>query len=302
MKYAYYPGCSLGATGKPYDMSSQAIMDALDLDMPELDDWNCCGSSAFQTIDEGEFLSLSGRNLALAEKNGNADLVTPCSGCFFSLQKTNHALNGDSDKKQKVDETLGEVGLSYDGDVRVRHLLDVLVDDVGLDAISERVVTSLDGLKAVCYYGCLLTRPPAVSGASRPENPVGMDRIVEALGGEALDWSFKTECCGAAFALSRPEIVEKLTGRIMDDAREVGAEIVVVACPLCQNNLDMQQSEDDGDPIPIVYFTELMGLAFGLTSKAVGLGKHFKDPAPALCRFYLTGAARAAATAAASVP
>ncbi len=288
MKYAYYPGCSLGATALPYSMSLQEIARVLDMDMPELEDWNCCGSTVYQALDEASSLTLAGRNLALAEQNGSDDLVTPCAACFAVMGKTSHTLATEPELGSQVGEALGEAGLSYAGKVGVRHLLDVLVNDVGLDAIRAKVTHPLTDLKVVCYYGCLLTRPPAVTGAAHPEYPMLMDRLVEALGAEALDWSSKTDCCGAALAVSRPDLVGKLSGRIMDNAAEVGATMIVAACPLCQTNLDMTREEGDDESMPVVYFTELMGTAFGLTPKDLGLTRHFRDPVPALCRYALT--------------
>jgi len=282
MKYAFFPGCSLAATGRAYGMSCLEVARILDLDLPELDDWNCCGTSVFQIVDELSSLTLGGRNLALAEKTGSEDIVTPCSGCFYTLQKANHTLADLLERKREVNERLGEAGLSYGGGVRVRHLLDVVVNDVGLDEIKSRVTRPLTGLKVVCYYGCLLTRPPAVSGAANPEYPLDMDRLAAALGAEVLNWSYKTDCCGAFSTLPNREQGLKLTDRILSNARQTGAEMVVAACALCQGNLDMYQGDGEQEPLPVVYFTQLMGLAFGLTPEAVGLDKHFRDPAPAL--------------------
>ena len=170
MKYAFYPGCALHATARPYAMSTNEIADALDVELPELEDWSCCGATVYQTLDEVSSLSLSGRNLALAEKNGSPDIVTPCAACFGVLRKADHRLTEDPDQRHQVNEALDETGLSYDGGVRVRHLLDVLIEDVGLDKIRSKVTESLDGLKVVCYYGCLMTRPPAVAGTARPRS------------------------------------------------------------------------------------------------------------------------------------
>lgn len=284
MTYAFYPGCSLEGTARAYGMSFREIARVLELDMPELNDWNCCGSTAFQTLDEVSYLSLSGRNMALAEKGGSKHIVTPCAACFAVLQKAKHHLAHDPEAKRKVNAALGKSGLSYRGDVGVRHLLDVLVNDVGLDVISARVSQPLHGLKVACYYGCLLTRPPAITGWDHPEYPMDMDKLIAALGAQPMDWSYKTECCGASMVISRPEMVAKLTDRILGNARDVGAEMVVTACPLCQSNLDMNREESEGEPLPIVYFTELIGLAFGLSPKALGLTKHLRDPAPALRR------------------
>ena len=284
MSYTFFPGCSLSATALPYAMSSREVARVLGLDMPDLEDWNCCGSTAFQTLDETSFLTLSARNLALAEKVGGDGLVTSCTGCFAALRKARDHLSHDPQLRREVEAALGEAGVSYGGGVEVRHLLDVLVADVGLDAIRAKVTDPLTGLRVVCYYGCLLSRPPATTGASHPENPLEMDRLVSALGAEPLDWSYKTECCGASLSIPRPELVTRLATRILDNARDVGAQALVVACPLCQVNLDAYQDRVGKPPVPIVYFTELMGLAFGLPPKRLGLDKHFRDPVPVVCR------------------
>ncbi len=281
MTYSYFPGCSMGATGLPYGMSATRIAQMLDVDLAELQDWNCCGSSAFQVVDENAALIVAGRNLALAEATGNGSMVTACSGCFEALRKADYHL---SDEASPARPSMAEAGLSYNGSVQVRHMLDVFVEDVGLGKIRANVTESLGGLKVVCYYGCLLARPPAYARSERFEYPMQMDRLVETLGAVPLDWSHKTDCCGASFALSRPELVAKLTDRIVKNAESVGAEMIVVACPLCQSNLDMNRSSGVGGTIPIVYFTELMGVAFGLTPKAVGLTKHLRDPIPLLCK------------------
>ncbi|MBF8266627.1 MAG: CoB--CoM heterodisulfide reductase [Dehalococcoidia bacterium] len=288
MSYAFYPGCALSASALPYGMSFREVARALGMDIPELEDWNCCGATCFQTLDEVSAISLSGRNLALTERSGSQELVTPCSGCFAALEKANQHLAHDSLLRTQAAAALSEAGLSYGGSVRVRHLLDVMVKDVGLDAIKEKVTQPLTGLKVACYYGCLLTRPHAIARDAHPEYPVSMDRLMAVLGAEALDWSYKTQCCGASLALARPDMVTRLTTRILDNAREVGADVVVAACPLCQTNLDAYQGEhavngsQENKTIPIVYFTELMGLAFGLSPRALGFDKHFRDPAPAL--------------------
>ncbi len=287
MSYAFFPGCALGSTALPYGMSIREVARVLDLEIPELEGWNCCGSSVFQTLDEVSYLSLSGRNLALAERSGSQDLVTPCSGCFESLRKASDHLSQQTDLRQKVDAALGEADLSYQGNVRVRHLLDVMVNDVGLDTIRANVSQPLTGLKVACYYGCFLVRPPGITAEDHPEYPMSMDRLMSALGAQTLDWSYKTQCCGASFAVVKPDLAAHLSGKILDNAREVGAQVVVAACPLCQVNLDTHQGDHAAgnrqqDPIPVLYFTELMGVAFGIRSKLLGLTKHFRNPEPLL--------------------
>ena len=284
MKYAFFPGCSLSATALPYGLSTDGIARLLGLDMAELNDWNCCGASVFPTLDEPASLNMAGRNLALAEKTGLKQMVTPCPGCHHALANAGHELAERPERRRDLDEMLAEEGLTYSGDVEVRHLLDVLLNDVGLDAIKARVTQPLNGLKVACYYGCLLTRPPDITGSVEPENPLGMERLMTALGAEPFDWSYKTECCGAFFSLPRPDLGVTLTERVLANAREVGAEVVVTGCPVCQGNLDKNQGNDDDEVLPVLYFTELLGVACGLAPKALGLGRHFQDPVPALRR------------------
>jgi heterodisulfide reductase subunit B len=189
-----------------------------------------------------------------------------------------HDLDRHPELRSAVDEA---VDYEYEGTVAVRSLLDVVVNRVGLDAVSEKVVKDLDGLKVVSYYGCLLTRPPEITGAADPEYPMEMDRLVESLGAESLDWSYKTSCCGASLSVTNTEIALQLSRKILENAQAVGADAVVVACPLCHTNLDARQHQMGMDsPIPILYFTQLMAVAFGLDDKAAALKKNAVDPRP----------------------
>lgn len=282
MKYAFFPGCSLSATARSYGLSSGEVTKLLGIELEELKNWNCCGTSVFPTIDERSALTMSGRNLALAEKAKHEQMITPCPGCLHSLQHADHELSTRPEEREAVQETLQQQGLEYTGAIRLRHLLDVLLQDVGLDAIKSKVMQPLKGLTVACYYGCLLTRPPKLSGAPEPENPTGMERIMIALGAETVDWSYKTECCGAFFSLPRPDLGVTLTDRILANIRAVGADAVVTACPVCQGNLDKNQVEGEEDLLPIFYITELMGVAFGLSPRSLGLDRHFQDTLPVL--------------------
>ena len=271
MKVSYYPGCSLHGTGREYDESAQAVCKALDVELCELDDWNCCGASSAHVTDELLSIALPARNLAIAEKKG-LELVVPCAACYHALKRA-----------QKGLAEAPEIQTEYRGGVEVKSLLDFLSQDLNLAKITERVKRPLAGLKAVCYYGCLLVRPPKVSGASDWEDPKSMDRLLAALGVEVRPWSYKTDCCGGSLAIPRVDIVKKLTRNLLDAALEAGANCMVTACPLCHANLDTRQEEislESGSSyeLPIFYFTELMGLAFD--GKGVGkwLRRHLVDP------------------------
>ena len=272
MRIAYYPGCSLEATAKEFDLSSRSVCAALGLDLVELEDWNCCGATSAHNLDHLLSLALPARNIALAQKDG-MDLAIPCAACFSRLRKADYAMRHDEQACREIEEI---VEFKYSGKIKIISLLEAVIDRVGLKTIASKVVSPMHGLKVVCYYGCLMVRPPEVSGFDRVENPVMMDRLVEALGGSPLLWSYKTECCGASLAMTNTNVVQELVGRLVNAAREAGASAIVTACPLCQSNLEMRQTS--GSKMPSFYFTELMGLAFGLGESKGWLAKHLIDP------------------------
>lgn len=275
MKIAYYPGCSLEATAIEYDHSSRAVCKALGLQLEELDDWNCCGSTSAHNLNHLLAAALAARNIAIAQKAG-LDVAIPCAACFARLRKADHLLRQGGGIKEELEEM---VEFKYTGQVHIISLLEAVVARAGLDRVRERVVRPLNGLKVACYYGCLMVRPPEVRGFDRVENPEMLDRLMEALGAEVKQWSYKTECCGAGLSLTKAEVVEGLVGRLAAAARSAGAEALVTACPLCQTNLEMRQK---GSPkIPSFYFTELMGIAMGLPGAAGWAAKHLVSP-PAL--------------------
>ncbi len=272
--YTYFPGCS-SAEGfaKAYDWSAQAVCKALDTELTELDDWNCCGSSPYNTLDELASFCLSSRNLALAEKRG-FDMVTPCSSCYIMLGQTNSYLKEYPKVKAKVNEALAAGNLEYRGTIRVRHLLDVLVNDIGYDAIRSRVKKNLSGLKVAPYYGCQIVRPKF--GFDHPEFPQSLDKLVASLGGEPVPFPLKSRCCGGSLIISEEALALNLVGNILDSAWSNGAECLITVCPLCQTNLDAYQSRVNKMlktkfNLPILFFTQLMGIAFGLSEKDLGL-------------------------------
>ncbi len=275
---AYYPGCSLHSLSSELDHSTKAVLKEFGVELHEPEGWTCCGSSPAHSTDHLLATTMPVQNLALVEQSGYKQVVAPCAACYARFKAAQHDIAKDPALKKAVD---AKIGYTYQDRVEVKSLLDVLDERVGLDAIAKRVKKPLRDLKVVSYYGCLLTRPPKVTHADHPENPVQMDRVVEKLGATALDWSFKTDCCGGALSLTRTDIVLGLTRRILDNARAVGADVVVTSCPLCHVNLDARQAALKlAKPMPILFITQLMGLAFGLAPHALALEKNMVDTRP----------------------
>ncbi|MCS7248095.1 MAG: CoB--CoM heterodisulfide reductase iron-sulfur subunit B family protein [Anaerolineales bacterium] len=274
--YTYYPGCSLESTACEYDASVRAVFQALEVELHELEEWNCCGASSAHSVNPLLALALPARNLALAQPIGY-DLVMPCAACFNRHKSADHALRHDPERRKELEEI---VGFTYQGNVAVRPLLEVLTVGVGFERIGERVTRPLEGLKAVGYYGCLLVRPPDVTQFENPENPSLMNQLLETLGAKAVEWSYATECCGGGLSLTKSSVAARLVNRLAERAREAGAEAIVTSCPLCQINLEMRQSGKQ--KMPVFYFTELMGLAFGLPEAEAWWSKHLIEPRPLL--------------------
>lgn len=284
---AYYPGCSLHSTASEFDVSTRAVCNALELNLVEPANWICCGSSAAHRSDPEQAVLLPMTNLAQIERMGFSEVTMPCAACFNRHKAALYEIRRDEVGREEIDDRLG---YDYHDRVQVNTLIDTLLEQVGLDRISDRVEKPLNGLPVVCYYGCLLTRPPDVTEAQHPENPTNMDDLVRALGAEVLDWSYKTSCCGAAHSLTRPDIVLKLSGHLVEHASEVGAEAIVVACPLCHTNLDARQFQMEVErPMPVMYFTQLMALAFNLPPKEAALQRNLVDPRPLLRRHGFLG-------------
>jgi heterodisulfide reductase subunit B len=286
MKYAYFPGCSLKGLGRAYEESLLPVMERLGVELVELDDWNCCGATAYMSVDESKACILAARNLAIAEKTGAYDLVAPCNACYLVLNKTKHYIEESPEINGSVQRALGTAGLRYSGKTLVRHPLDILVNDVGLDVIREKVVRPLKGLKVAPYYGCQVVRPYATFDDAW--NPTTMDRLLATLGAEVVPYPLKTKCCGGSLTGTLPETGLRLTYILLKEAVRRGADVIATICPLCQFNLDAyhdQLARQWGPvPIPTVYFTQLMGLAFGLPESQLGLNRNFvrMKPLPAL--------------------
>jgi heterodisulfide reductase subunit B len=269
---SYYPGCSLHGTAREYDESIRGVSSILSIQLHELEDWTCCGSSSAHCTDEDLAIDLAARNLAIAEKD-HRDLLVPCVACYSRFKMAEKAYEKHPEK----------IHFSYKGDVPIRYVLDFFCDEPVLEEIKKKVSKPLSGLKVVCYYGCLTVRPPKVTGIKEYENPQHMDHLMELLGAEPIPWSYKADCCGASLTLTRTDIVRKLSQRILSMAKEAEADVLVTGCSMCQSNLDTRQEEVEKEAgekynLPILYFTELMGLAFGHKEVKKWLGRHIIDP------------------------
>lgn len=277
MKYLYFPGCSLKGLGRAYEESLLPVMRHLGVEMIELDDWNCCGATAYMSVDEQEATVLAARNLAIAEKSGSEDLLAPCSACYLVLNKAKHNISDFPEIAGSVQRALDCAKLAYKGTTVVRHPLDVLFHDVGVEAIKQKVVRPLTGLKVAPYYGCQVVRPYATFDEAW--NPVTMDQILAALGAEVLHYPLKTKCCGGSLTGTVPEAGLRMSYILLKEAVRRGADVIATICPLCQFNLDAYHDQIVrrwGEArIATVYFTQLMGLAFGLEPRQLGLHRNF---------------------------
>ncbi|MFW0884644.1 CoB--CoM heterodisulfide reductase iron-sulfur subunit B family protein [Candidatus Acidulodesulfobacterium sp. H_13] len=276
MKLAYYPGCSLKGTSFEYEVSLLKILEVLDIEIKEIPDWNCCGASAAHSINHNLSVALPARNLAIAESGGYESILAPCAACSNRLKTADYELKTDDILKDKV---VNSLGMPYAADIDINNMLEFLSGVVGEDKIKSTVKKPLKGLKVASYYGCLLVRPPKIMQFDDPENPVLMDNLVALTGADPVDYSYKTECCGAINSLSNPDVVTTLTGNVLYDIKKHGADLIVVACPLCHSNLDVRQREIErkyGEKIglPVLFVTELLGLSFGIDPKDLAIDGH----------------------------
>jgi len=290
MKYFYYPGCSLEGTAREYDVSTRAVMRALDTELMELDDWTCCGASAGEAQSYLLSVALPARNLALAERTKiRADLLAPCSACYLNLRKVEDHVTRNERLLDVINEVLGMEGLHYGGGgggIRVRHLLDVLSTDIGAQRIRERVKRKLTGLRIAPYYGCQCLRP--YKDFDDPERPVSMEPLIEAMGAEIHPWSMGGRCCGAGLMTTKKDVALELVGDLLSAAE--GADCIATVCPMCQMNLDSFQSsvprrQGESSRISVLYLPQLLGLAFGLTEEDVKLKLNFAVTLPVRKKF-----------------
>ncbi len=279
MKYAYYPGCSLHSTAKEYDRSLRAVCEKVGIELEEVKNWICCGSSWAHPTSKLLSLALPLKNLAEIEKRGFREVIVPCAACFSRFKIAQHEIDN---KPRLAAQVEGIIEHKFKDGVKVSHPLGILSSNAELSKLRELVKNALSGLKVVCYYGCLLTRPPKVTEFDVCEYPQSMDKILQALGVSTLDWSYKTDCCGASFALTRTEIVLKLSHDILEAAKSAGADAIAVACPMCQANLDTRQEEIEEKyqvtyHLPILYFTQLAGISLGIPAEKLLLKSHLVD-------------------------
>jgi len=277
--YSYYPGCSAEATASPLGVSVAPVAKKLDMELAELEDWNCCGSTPYWSVDKLEAAAMATRNLALAEKRG-FDLVTPCSNCFVILNSTNDYLKELPDFKEKVDKALAAAKLKYSGGVRVRHLAEVLYTDITPEGIAAKVTKPLKGLKVGAYYGCQLVRP---DGFDNPESPHSLDEIITSLGADAVPWEMKARCCGSSLVMPEQEVALGLVNKLLRNATGNGAQCLITPCPLCQINLDAYQSVVNSQfktnyNLPVLFVTQLIGVAMGIPADELALSRNIVSP------------------------
>ncbi len=279
--YTYFPGCSASEGGsRAYGQSAVAAAKALDADLLELEDWNCCGSTPCSSINDLAAICISARNLALAEKRG-LDVVTPCSCCYVNLNRVNTFVKQSKKDRAKVDDALAAADLKYNGTIKVRHILDTFVNDIGYEAISAKVKKKLGGLKVAAYYGCQMVRPRL--GFDDPENPQTLEKLVQAVGAEAVPFALKARCCGGSLIIPEEALALGLIRKLLDCATTNGADCIVTVCPLCQTNLDAYQRRVNSKfhthyKLPVLFFTQLVGLALGLDPKDLGLNSQIVSP------------------------
>jgi heterodisulfide reductase subunit B len=291
MKYGYYPGCSLEKNAYSYHQSAMAATKPFGVEFDEVEDWNCCGATEYISLSLLGAYSLIARNLALAAKQDNSgQLVAPCSACFLNLNKTEHYLTDSPELAAKVNIALEAGGLHYDpGKLHIRHLLDVVVNDIGYNAIAEKVTKPLKGLRIAPYYGCMIVRPTFNNGFDDQEYPDTLDKLMSVLGATVVDYPMKAHCCGGHMTQISQSTGLELIRQLLQNAADYQADAIVTLCPMCQLNLDVYQIDVNkyfktNYKIPVLYFTQMMGLAFGMSANELGIGKEFIDARPALAK------------------
>ena len=277
MKTGIYPGCSLNGSSRDYNESVFALAEAFGLKLEQVPDWNCCGATAAHNLNKDLSLALPARILSLAEQNGMDDIIVPCAACYNRLTVTKNELKKDPELKNRISEL---IEMNYTGSSRIINVVE-WIDKYIVPELEGKIVKPF-GHKVACYYGCLLVRPYKVLGYDRPEDPQSMDLVMTKIGATPVYYPYKTECCGAGFSISRTDIVANLSGKIIDDAESRGAEAIIVACPMCHSNLDMRRNDinkywNKKFEIPVIFITQAVGLALGLSAEKVGLKRHFVD-------------------------
>lgn len=275
MRYAYYPGCSSKSSSREYDISTKAVAKKLGIELIELKDQNCCGTHVIEDTNKEAWLAINARNLSLAEKE-KADMVAICSSCFLTSKKVNKHLKEDNKAKERVNKILSKIGKKYGGSIEVKHIIGVLVNEYGHEKLKEKVVKPLKGIKVAPYYGCQIVRPPDIVEFDSPENPVALEKLIKALGGEIAEFSGKVDCCGAPITLIDRDLNFEMTKQRLLEMKEAQADCIVTVCPLCHFTLDSNQPLIEKRysikiGLPVLHATQLVGLALGLNSDELGL-------------------------------
>ncbi len=275
MKLGFYPGCSLNGTAREYNESVKALAPVFGIELVDIDDWNCCGASAAHAVNKDLSLALPARILALAEKQGFQEVVVPCAACFNRLAVTQYELSKDEKLKKSIENN---IDMTFNNDIKILNVVQ-FIEKYIKNKIAEKVSHKFEH-QVACYYGCLLVRPHKILNFDRVEDPTSLDKLMQLIGATPLDWGFKTECCGASLSIARTDLVAKLSGNIVKDAADRGAEAIIVACPMCHSNLDMRRPQIDDYvgkdiPTPVIYITQAIGLAVGIAPERLGLQRHF---------------------------
>jgi heterodisulfide reductase subunit B len=283
-KYAYFPGCSLEKLALSYNNSSLETTKKLGVELKELEDWNCCGATTYFHVDQLLAYTLVARNLAMAEKQG-LDLVAPCSACYKNTYFANKYIKEDADLAEHINYALEEDDLQFKGSSNVHHLMEVFVDDVGVEEVKKQVVKPLEGLKVAAYYGCQIVRPR--KNGNNVEDPHFFEELVDAMGAQPINFADRLRCCGGSLIMTSRHAALDMVRNILQNALDNEADVIATACPLCQVNLECYQAQVNDDfgtsfSMPVLYFTQLLGLALGIPAKRLGLGKEFVSVMPFL--------------------
>lgn len=286
-QYAYFPGCSLEKIALSYNTSSLESTKKLGVELKELEDWNCCGATTYFHVDQLLANALMARNLAMAEKDG-LDLVAPCSACYKNAYFTNKYLKEDPDLAEHINYALEEDNLQFQGTIEVRHLIDVFVDEIGVEEVKNKVTNPLEGLKVAGYYGCQIVRPR--KNGENVENPQFFEELISAFGADPVKFADRLRCCGGSLIMTSRHAALDLVRKILQNAIDNEAEVIATACPLCQINLECYQAQVNEEfgtnyAVPVLYFTQLLGLALGVPPKKLGFGKEFVSAMPFLSRY-----------------
>jgi heterodisulfide reductase subunit B len=286
-KFAYFPGCSLEKLALSYHLSALETTEKLEVDLEELEDWNCCGATTYFHVDELLAHTLVARNLAMAEKAG-LDLVAPCSACYKNAFFTNKYIREDLDLREHINFALEEDDLEFNGEIDVHHLMEVFVKDIGLDVIKDKVSKPLEGLHVAPYYGCQIVRPS--KNGNEVENPNFFEDLITAMGAEPTEFALRLRCCGGSLIMTSRQAALDMVCKLLQSAIDSGANVVATACPLCQVNLECYQQQVNDEfgtdfNLPVMYFTQLLGLAFEIPAKRLGIGTELVSVAPVFSQF-----------------